>query len=130
MRVRPIQIRSQDDWDRLANFAESFGHAIDQRFPYLVLVNKDRQWVGYACMVSVPAPGAPGAPVAVTAWHPQMSPRDLVSGMDVLTNWSLVAYGKAAVLVPDGSPLTEHMDKLGYDFWTPHHRLYLTKPLD
>lgn len=130
MQVRPYHIRSQQDWDRLFNFAESFGHAIDQRFGYVALVNQQRQWVGYAGFISVPAPGTPGAPVAITAWHPEMSPRDLVRGMQALTNWALMAHGKAVVMVPDGSPLTEHMDALGYDFWTPNHRMYLTKPLD
>jgi hypothetical protein len=121
-------MRSQDDWDKLANFAETFGHEIDPGFPYLVLANQQNQWVGYACMISVPPAGGPGAPVAVTSWHPQMNPRDLVRGMQVLTDWSLVAYGKAAVLIPDNSPLTDHMDKLGYQLWAPNHRLYTTKP--
>jgi hypothetical protein len=130
MKIRPYQVRTQEDWDRLFNFAESFGHAIDQRFPHIVLINAAHQWVGYGCMISVPTAGAPGAPVAVTAWHPQMSPRDLVRGMQVLTDWAMVAYGKAAVLIPDGSPLAGHMDALGFESWEVPHRMYITKRTD
>lgn len=128
MNVIPHHVRTQTDWDRLFNFAESFGHTIDQRFPYVVITNDQHQWVGYACMISVPQPGTPGAPVAVTSWHPQMSPRDLVRGMTLLTNWAMVAYGKAATLIPDGSPLTAHMEHLGYESTEPGHRLFITKP--
>jgi hypothetical protein len=125
--VRPYQIRTQQEWDRLANFAESFGHEIDIGFPYVVLINKAKEWIGYACMVSVPSPGSSGTPVMVTSWHPQMSPRDLVRGMQVLTHWSFMGYGKAATLIPDNSPLAPHMEQLGFQLWTPNHRLYTTK---
>lgn len=121
----PFQPRKEEDWQRLITFAASFNHEIDKRFPYLVIMDEDEKWVGYAMMISVPPPGAPGRPVFCTSWHPGVPHRQAVEGIRMFTDWGKTQFGGMATIIPKDSPFRAHMESLGYESW--ESTFYVTK---
>jgi hypothetical protein len=124
--ILPYQLRTDEDWERFKTFAESFDHPVDRRFPHVVIKDSNDRWIGYGMMMCVPAPGSPGMPLACTGWHPSATQRECVRGMQLLTDWALMSYGRAATVIPFDSPLLPHMEALGYSNWNLH--FFATKP--